>query len=144
MPLNYARRNLSAVEFDNRIYVFGGENSAGGVVKYIEEILVGPVNVVEGEGIINEFQLHQNYPNPFNPETNISFTLKSGGNISIEIYNFLGEKVNEIFNGYSYSGTHTLKWNGTDSEGKDVPTGIYFYRLSTNQNFVTKKMLLLK
>lgn len=143
-PLNFARRNLSAVEFDNRIYVFGGENASGEVIKYVEEILVGPVNVIEDEEVINEFQLHQNYPNPFNPETNISFTLKSGGKISIEIYNSLGEKIDEIFNGYSHSGTHTLKWNGTNSEGKNVPTGIYFYRLSTNQNFVTKKMLLLK
>lgn len=142
--LNYARKNLSAVEFNKMIYVFGGENASGEVIKYIEAVGIGPVSVVEDKGISRDFILYQNYPNPFNPETNITYTLKSGSEIKIEIFNSLGEKVDEIFNGYSNPGTYNVSWNGKNILGQVVPTGIYFYRLSTKENFNTKKMLLLK
>lgn len=142
--LNYARRNLSAVLFNDKIYVFGGENASGEVLRTVEAISSLPVSVVDEKEFEKEFQLHQNYPNPFNPETNISFTLKNGGDITIEIFNSLGEKVDEIFRGYSQPGLHTIRWDGNNFKDQSVPTGIYFYRLSSKENFVTKKMLLLK
>ena len=143
-PLNYARRNLNAVELNNIIYVFGGENAAGEVIRFIEEMKVGPTSVANDDELNKEFILYQNYPNPFNPQTNITFTLNTSSEVTIEVFNTLGEKVNEIFNGYSYAGTHTVEWDGNNALGQAAPTGIYFYRLSTKGNYITKKMLLLK
>lgn len=142
--LNHPRRNLSAVVFNDRIFVFGGENANGKVIDIIEELQTEPVSVVSDKILNYEYQLHQNFPNPFNPATNISFSLSKGAYVQVDIFNLLGQKINSIFEGYAQPGTHVLRWTGQDFSGSTLPTGIYFYRLKTKSNFITKKMLLLK
>lgn len=142
--LNYARRNHAAVVLNEKIYVFGGENASGKVIDFIEEIYAGPVSVVEESELIKNFSLSQNYPNPFNPETNISFTLQKSMEIQVEIYNTLGEKIITLVDGSFLAGNHSIKWNGSNQEGKAVPTGVYLYSLIADHNFITKKMLLLR
>lgn len=142
--LNYARRNLSAVVYKEMIYVFGGENVGGKVVPFIEKLFAGPVSFREEDNIQNEFELYQNYPNPFNPETNINYTVEHAANIQLDVFNSIGEKVNTLYSGYSQPGLFTIRWDGKDENGIFLSTGIYFYRLSSERNFITKKMLLLK
>lgn len=142
--LNYARRNHAAVVLNEKIYVFGGENASGKVIDFIEEIYAGPVSVVEENELIKNFSLSQNYPNPFNPETNISYTLQKSMEIQIEIYNTLGEKIITLVNGSFPAGNHNIKWDGSNQEGKAVPTGVYLYSLIADHNFIIKKMLLLR
>lgn len=142
--LNYPRKNLSAVVFEDTIYIFGGEDAAGEVVGYIETIYFPAVTAFENDSAINDFELNQNYPNPFNPETNISYTLKNAGDVRLEIFNSLGVKVKTLIKGYTAPGRYNVRWNGVNFSGNLSPTGIYFYRLSTEDNFITKKMLLLK
>ena len=91
-----------------------------------------------------EFRLDQNYPNPFNPETNISFSLPRQSNVTLEVFSLLGQRVATLHQGSLSSGYHAIGWDGADDNGSPVATGVYFYRLSTEEFVQTKKMLLLK
>ena len=88
--------------------------------------------------------LHQNYPNPFNPETKISYQLPENGKVELTVYNLKGQKVKTLVNETLESGNHTVIWNGTDNNGKSVSSGIYFYKLKTDNHEETKKMILMK
>ena len=89
-------------------------------------------------------ELANNYPNPFNPKTEINYSLKESGNITIAVYNTKGQKVKELVNEVKESGKYSVTWQGKDTKGKDVPSGIYFYRMKTDRYTSTKKMILLK
>ena len=88
--------------------------------------------------------LNQNYPNPFNPSTTISYTMNKAGNANLSIYNVKGQLVNTLVKGKQDFGTHNVVWNGTDANGNIVPSGIYFYRFTTDNHSETKKMMLMK
>ncbi|MFZ1682536.1 MAG: T9SS type A sorting domain-containing protein, partial [Candidatus Zixiibacteriota bacterium] len=85
-----------------------------------------------------------NYPNPFNPSTTISFALPTTGNARIEVYNVLGALVAVPFDGVAQAGTHQVVWDGNDTRGQQVASGVYFYRLTAGGYTETKKMMLLK
>ncbi len=86
-----------------------------------------------------EFILHQNYPNPFNPTTNIKFSIPTESKVKMKIFNSLGKEIEVIYNGQLSPGTHSIQWNGAD-----YASGVYFYRLETENMILTNKMLLLK
>ncbi len=88
--------------------------------------------------------LKQNYPNPFNPETKITFTIPVKQKVKLEIFNIKGQKVMTIMNGELAEGTHDFVWKGTDEKGHKTASGLYFYRLVTDRETLTRKMLLLK
>jgi hypothetical protein len=78
----------------------------------------------------DDYKLEQNYPNPFNPTTNIKFFLPISKNISLKIYNALGQEVRTIINDQNYApGSHTVEWDGKDNNGKPVSSGVYVYTL---------------
>jgi len=83
------------------------------------------------------FNLYQNYPNPFNPETVISFEVVEAGNVTLDVYDVLGNQVSTLVNEHFSSGLHTLKFSGAD-----LSSGVYFYRLRQNNSVMTKKMIL--
>ena len=86
-----------------------------------------------------------NCPNPFNPETTIQFsTTEHTENTELIIYNIKGQKVKTLYSGIAEEGKHTVTWNGKDEIGKDVTSGIYFYKLNSSGKTAVKKMLLLK
>ncbi|MGQ9806618.1 MAG: T9SS type A sorting domain-containing protein [Chlorobiales bacterium] len=86
-----------------------------------------------------EYALDQNYPNPFNPVTTIQFSLEKAGKTTLEIYNVLGQKVATLVNGELSAGAHRYQWNASG-----MASGIYFYRLRSDNFVATKKMLLVK
>lgn len=90
------------------------------------------------------FTLEQNYPNPFNPSTEIAFTLDNTSNVSLTIYNALGQQVKVLANGTKNAGAHKVKWDGRDASGAAVSTGLYFYTLTDGNTSFTKKMALMK
>jgi len=91
------------------------------------------------------YGLHQNYPNPFNPSTSISFALEEESDIELIIYNVKGEKIKTIFNDHVYADQITsVVWNGEDADGKQVSSGVYFYKLITETQVYQKKMLMVK
>jgi hypothetical protein len=100
----------------------------------------GPSNAPAVSG----YSLRENYPNPFNPETDISFTLPTRTHASLTIYNIVGKKVMTLASREMDAGTHTLHWDGRDEAGNPVATGIYFYRLKTEDFEQTQKMVLMK
>jgi len=98
----------------------------------------------EPRTIPDKMKLYQNYPNPFNPETTIGFELNSPENISLEIFNSLGQRVTTIYQGYLSAGSHRYYWNGLNSQGLPVSSGIYFYRLSSTHSVLNRKMYLIR
>ncbi len=99
---------------------------------------------IDDEQTSFDYQLNQNYPNPFNPSTNIEFYLEKSGNVNISIYNINGRKINTLLNSHLIQGKHILKWDGINSNGYLVPSGIYFYKIISNGFEQTKKMILNK
>jgi hypothetical protein len=91
-----------------------------------------------------EFSLGQNYPNPFNPETNIRFSLPSASHVSLEIFDILGRRVAALVDENLAAGEYSIIWNGVDKAGLAAASGVYFYRLSTEQGTRQAKMTLLR
>ena len=92
-----------------------------------------------------EYRLEQNYPNPFNPNTTIQYTLPINRKVSIKIYNVNGQLVNTLVNNKLVSaGTHKVMWNGKNTNGLQVSTGMYFYSLEWAGMKKVKSMTLLK
>jgi len=91
------------------------------------------------------YGLQQNYPNPFNPSTSISFTLEEESDVQLIIYNVKGEKIKTVFQGHIYADEiSSAVWAGDDANGKQVSSGVYFYKLITDTKEYSKKMLLVK
>ena len=102
------------------------------------------VEPISKSGIISDYVLKQNYPNPFNSNTNIEFSLPQTEQAKIRIYNTAGQLIKEIANGEFITGTHMVSWNGINTFGHKVASGIYFYSLETANQKITKKLTLSK
>lgn len=99
----------------------------------------------ENNGIIpKQFEVLQNYPNPFNPSTIISVSLPENANMNIKIYNALGQEVITLVDGQFTPGNYDFRWDGTDSSGKVVSAGVYFYRVEAGNYSTVRKMTLMK
>jgi hypothetical protein len=86
----------------------------------------------------------QNQPNPFNPATTIHFELGHAGTVDLSVYDAAGAHVKTLARGQRNAGKHDTRWDGTDSNGQRVASGVYFYRLTANGEELTRKMMLLK
>lgn len=95
------------------------------------------VNVTVGN--LDSYELAQNYPNPFNPSTNINFTMPKAGNVKIVLFNALGQEVATLFNGNKDAGFHTVQFNANG-----LPSGIYFYQMTSEGFNQVRKMILAK
>ena len=91
------------------------------------------------EVIPKEFRLHQNYPNPFNPQTTISFALPKSTHVRLLLFDMLGRSVATLVDEKMQPGIHKVTFNATG-----MPTGIYFYRIETEQFTRVKKALFVK
>lgn len=98
------------------------------------ESLVEPLNAV-----VVEFALHQNFPNPFNPSTQISYDLAQAANVNLAVFDLLGRQVATLVNGSQQAGRYSVNFDATM-----LPSGMYFYRLETEQFTDIRKMMLLK
>ena len=91
-----------------------------------------------------KYALLQNYPNPFNSETMLSFDSPAKEVVEVTVFNLLGQRVKTIFHGQVSEGINTVRWEGTDDQGRRVATGVYFARLKTPSVVCSIKMLYLK
>jgi hypothetical protein len=115
-------------------------------VEYAIMICRNP-SAVEERGEINvprEFQLFQNLPNPFNSETVIRFNLSKPSDVTLVIYNTLGQKVKTLVQGHLKTGITNVSWDGRDEKGNTVSSGVYLYELKAGDLTETKRMVLLK
>lgn len=150
----------------------GGDNESGFGLNHIENIDVANPMVASYWGSINplfydawdfdtntpiltvdevvaatprRFTLGDNYPNPFNPVTTVEFSIPIGAEVTLSIYNLLGQKIATVHNGYAKPGTYRATWNGLDMYGSPVSSGVYLYELDAGSFFhQVKKMTLLK
>lgn len=149
--------DLSEYQDQNAMFKFdfGSDTSVLKKGWYIDDLFIGPIYstieppfnpdaIGDNESIPAAFALKQNYPNPFNPETTIEFDLNVKSNIELSIYNVSGQLIKTVREGELNAGTYKVVWNGTDLNGNSVSSGIYYYRLKTDDKTSTKKMLLLK
>jgi hypothetical protein len=98
-----------------------------------------------GAGVLpKKLVVSQNYPNPFNPSTTIKYSMPIKGQVSIKVYNLHGALVTTLADGIQDAGDHTVIWNGKDTHGASVSTGIYLYKVKTMNSEVVKKMALIK
>jgi hypothetical protein len=93
----------------------------------------------ESDNIPSGFKLYGNYPNPFNTTTTIEYSLPSAGNVNLEIYNLLGQKVATLVDGWTDAGRHSVNWDASS-----YSSGIYFYKLTVGDKVFTRRMILLK
>jgi hypothetical protein len=91
-----------------------------------------------------DFQLSQNYPNPFNSQTLIKYELPKESDVLLEIYNVLGELVKTLVNKKQTPGHYSVQWDGKNVLGRELPSGVYLYRLQTKEFVKVKKLLLLR
>tara|TARA_R110002050_G_scaffold2447_2_gene14138 strand:- start:307 stop:4377 length:4071 start_codon:yes stop_codon:yes gene_type:complete len=110
-------------------YKFAITRTNGGIVTSNDEELTQAYS----------FKLEQNYPNPFNPTTNISYQVASTGNVQLEVFNLLGQKVHSLVNARQTAGAYTVQFDASN-----LATGMYFYRLQSAGQVQVGKMLLIK
>jgi len=106
----------------------------------------GPTGVEEQkkEDLASRFILQQNFPNPFNPQTTIRYYLPQSSDVNLSIYNVMGQKVKTLVSDFQSQGFQSVTWDGTDKNGTEVASGIYFYRIKTDYSQETRKMVLMK
>jgi serine protease AprX len=90
------------------------------------------------------FALDQNYPNPFNPSTAIKFDIPRRGDVELVVYDILGKKVKTLVSGILEAGSHQVIWDGTDESGDEAASGIYLYKISSDDYSEIKRMTLIR
>ena len=111
------------------------------------QISISPTTDVgdpDGTHLPRLYQLDQNSPNPFNLSTTIRFDLPKTSNVSLELFNIIGQRVAVLSSGELPAGSHTVVWDGRIAGGAIAPSGIYFYRLRADNHSLVRKMVLLK
>ena len=97
------------------------------------------VNEKYTETLPYRIELYQNYPNPFNPSTTIEYDLVSSGKVTLKIYNILGKEVRTLAEGNQQKGKHKIIFNA-----RNLPSGVYFYQITTQSFSKVQKAVLLK
>lgn len=140
IPLSLPLNNLriyAVIDPDNSVANEVHENNNIG---WAPVIAYGSFTDVESEKTMPEqYTLYQSYPNPFNPTATISFELPTSGNVSLKVFNTLGEEVETLINDFKSAGKYSVQFNGSR-----LASGVYFYRLQAGDFVQTRKMLLLK
>ncbi|MDP6966003.1 MAG: T9SS type A sorting domain-containing protein [Candidatus Marinimicrobia bacterium] len=125
-------------------YIWFGARPEGPLFQAMEWFGSFDLVVDEEAQLPTSFALHQNYPNPFNPVTTINFEMPKDGQVTLSVYNMLGQKVSTLVNGVRNAGQHSVTWNGMDDNGQALAAGLYMYRIDAGDYTATKKMVLLK
>jgi hypothetical protein len=134
---------LSSLEITKAILVDRGAQKIP--VQIVSKMKEAEEGFIAGSSSIpQEFSLSQNYPNPFNPETEISYALPTDCHVKLVIHNITGQKVKTIIDEHQTAGYKTSHWNGKNDQGKEVATGVYFYKLQAGDFTQSRKMVLLK
>jgi hypothetical protein len=151
-----ARSEITAVLYRDTVYVFGGKDSDGEAVSFVEKISLAQIyefinptttdfdhNGLEQNRIGMSITL-SNSPNPFNSATTIRFNLPVPGKVNVTIYSITGQKVRVLEDNIMEAGEHRYTWNGYSEQQHAVPSGLYFCRLTAGNQSVTHKIILVK
>lgn len=122
-------------------------NTITGIIAHFSNIAMVPENVpsmAEENLLPSAFSLSQNYPNPFNPKTTISYHVAGSSYVTIDMYNIVGQHVITLVNELKPAGSYAITWDGKDSSGAQVTSGIYFCRMKAGNSSQTRKLMLMK
>jgi hypothetical protein len=123
-----------------KLYFAGHQGSTSGANTDITLTATEQATGIDDQPVIpNDFAVLNNYPNPFNPRTTIHFEMPQAGHITLDIYDVQGKKVAALYKGFSEAGKHDISWNASAQ-----PSGIYFCRLVTDGESLSKIITLLK
>jgi hypothetical protein len=100
-------------------------------------------SVTEEHTLVMDYSLNQNYPNPFNPTTTISYTIPQTANVTLNVYDILGNEITKLVNEEKPAGSYEVEFSATGG-GKNLASGIYIYRLVAGNFTASKKLILLK
>ncbi len=113
-------------------------------MRRVLEFLYAPLALGENGQIPTTFDISQNFPNPFNPTTTIKYQVPKSVDVTLNIYNILGQKVRTLVNKTMEPGYYKVVWDGTNDYGVKVASGIYLYRIKAGDFVQTRKMILMK
>ena len=99
---------------------------------------------IDAASLPKEFALHNNYPNPFNPVTNIVYDIPEATDVTLEIYNVMGQRVRTLAQGSHEAGRYQIVWNATNDIGQALSSGMYIYRIQAGDFVSVKKLVLMK
>lgn len=137
IPIEFRGQNqdVSQIKIDD-IKISGYK---GNLINFVAKSYLTDIKTIP-----NSFDLEQNYPNPFNPDTEIRYQIPKESFVELIVFNIVGQKIKVLESGFLKPGFHSMNWDGTDDKGINVPTGVYFYSISSESFQKTKKMLYLK
>ena len=130
-------RALSKAEV-NQNFISGPDAEVGQQVVSNAPTLAGPAPMITQE-LPKEFALYQNYPNPFNPSTTIKFDLPKDENVTLMVYNLLGQHIATLANERRPAGRYSIQWNA-----QGIASGVYIYRIKAGDFVGTRKLVVLK
>ena len=102
------------------------------------------LNVFDNADLPNQYALLPNYPNPFNPQTTIDYQIPEAGHVTIDIFDLTGQKIRSLINQNINAGYHSVVWDGNDGSGNPISSGVYLYRILTDEFVNTRKMILMR
>lgn len=126
------------------LFVMTKDNNVKESPVELPAITVDLAKLFDSDLIPKSFNLGQNYPNPFNPTTTFVYDIPKASDVRIEIFNVLGQRVTTLVEAFKEAGSYPITWNGTSDAGTTVASGMYFYRIDTDNFSDTKKMMMLK
>ncbi len=139
---------LSAASYYNDTVTAFVTNISASAASMTADLIVGLAADIGDDDPVtlpNSVVLAQNYPNPFNPSTVIAFSISVAADVTLEVFNVLGQRVTTLVDGPVTAGEHQVIWDGTETDGQSVASGIYFYRLTVESNErEVKKMVLVR
>ncbi|MEJ2628714.1 MAG: sugar-binding protein, partial [bacterium] len=110
-----------------------------GTMKLVDTTSTNAIANRDKHSIVSDFKLAQNYPNPFNPATTIEYNLPEKSQVRIEVFDVTGSRVTILVNQNQNAGIHSVTWNASE-----LPTGVYFYKISADHFTAVKKCMLIK
>ncbi len=129
------------IYYDSVHRVLAVPNFSANTVDFVE--VITSVTDLEGQNLPEKVQIHQNYPNPFNSQTTISFDLDQPTTITLSIFDVQGKRIRTLVANRLYGmGSHQIRWDAKDDQGRPVSTGIYIYRFTSRDRIETRKMIL--
>jgi hypothetical protein len=130
-------RKLGALHWwPNQVEAYNGATALANIKTYFTKVAVSVENT---DAFPRDFDLAQNYPNPFNPSTTIKYSLAKEGLVTLKIFNTLGQEVAMLVSTIQQAGNYSVQWNASN-----LSSGVYFYRLSQNENVKVQKLMLTK
>jgi len=145
IPYFYNRGNLTqGNDYSGTINVISNDPDERFTSIQINVHYINPSSIDDNVNIPFTTELHQNYPNPFNPTTIIGYQLSANSFVKLKIFDLLGREVNTLVSTQQSAGSYKISWNGLNTSGRKVASGIYVYELITDSIVLRKKMILLR